>query len=349
MKKLSIAREDLEQAAANGLIAQDKSAALWDFLEQRLGSAGGDKSRFDLSNLAWYTGSIIVLLAMSWIMGQAWDAFAGGGIVLTATVYALGFVLSGSSLWKKTDLKVPGGLLFTLAVSMTPLAVLGLERMAGLWSGAASFETAFLREFLMEAATIGAGLFALRFVRFPFLTAPISLALWCLAMSTTTFAASYAGLSWHQEWIVTLLFGAGMIIASFIIDRLSKEDFAFWGYLFGATAFWLSVTWLLGFDASGEAARAGYAAINVALMLSSVLLGRRVFVIFGAAGTIGYIGHLAWTVFANSWAFPFALSFVGIAVIFLGVQYHRNREAIEKAIHGLVPESLKHWLPATRS
>ncbi len=347
MRTLSVSRDDLDQAAAEGLIAPKDTAALWNFLEKRLGN--DTQSKFDLSNLAWYAGSVIVMLAMGWIMGQVWDAFSGGGIVATAVVYALGFTLAGARLWKTNDLKIPGGLLFTLAVSMTPLAVFGIERMSGLWGGIQPFPAEFLREFSLEAATIGAGLLALYFVRFPFLTAPVSLALWCLTMSTSSFVASFAGLSFHQEWLVTLLFGAGMIIASFIIDRFSREDFAFWGYLFGTAAFWSALTWLLAFDSSSELARASYAAVNVAMLLVSVLLNRRVFVIAGAVGTIGYIGHLSWAVFAGSWAFPFALSFVGIAIIYLGVQLHRNRDSFEKAILGLVPESLRDWLPSSRN
>ena len=43
------------------------------------------------------------------------------------------FLIVGRRLWYGLGLKVPGGLLFTLAVWMTPLAIFGIEKMLGWW------------------------------------------------------------------------------------------------------------------------------------------------------------------------------------------------------------------------
>ena len=66
---------------------------------------------------------------------------------------------------------------------MTPLAVYGFERATGMWIGAdpGRYEGFFdwIRGgwFVMEAATVAAALVALRFFRFPFLTAPLAFCL----------------------------------------------------------------------------------------------------------------------------------------------------------------------------
>ena len=64
------------------------------------------------------------------------------------------------------------------------------------------------------------------------------------------------------------------------------------------------------------------------LILLSVLLQRRVFVVFGAFGVFDYVGHLAWEIFEDSLLFPFVLSAVGLSIIALGILYAKNCDKI---------------------
>jgi hypothetical protein len=79
-----------------------------------------------------------------------------------------------------------------------------------------------------------------------------------------------------------------------------------------------------------------------------VLLQRRVFVVFGALGVFGYVGHLAWEIFEDSLLFPFALSAAGLAIIALGILYARNRGKIEDAMVRAIPTSIRCALPMER-
>jgi hypothetical protein len=87
----------------------------------------------------------------------------------------------------------------------------------------------------------------------------------------------------------------------------------------------------------------------VFLMVLSVFLDRRVFMVFGALGVFGYLGHLSWTVFKDSMVFPFALTFIGILVIFVGVQYQRNQKRIAEALLGVIPPGMQKLLPQHRA
>jgi hypothetical protein len=80
-----------------------------------------------------------------------------------------------------------------------------------------------------------------------------------------------------------------------------------------------------------------------------VLLDRRVFMVFGALGVFWYLGHLAYVVFKDSLLFPFALSALSLAVIWLGIQYQRHQASIEAAIFSLVPAGLQRLAPKRRS
>jgi hypothetical protein len=47
--------------------------------------------------------------------------------------------------------------------------------------------------------------------------------------------------------------------------------------------------------------------------------------------------------------FPFALTFIGILVIFVGVQYQRNQKRIAEAVLGVIPPGMQKLLPQRRA
>src|SRR5439155_1007374 len=151
---------------------------------------------------------------------------------------------AGLRLWVRQGLRVPGGLLFTLAVWMTPLGIYGFERMTGMWPqqdpGAYRNYYEWVKGgwFFMEVGTIAAGLVALRFVRFPFLTFPVAFALWFMSMDLTPLLYRRSDFTWNQRLWVSLWFGLAFLAVSFLVDRRTRDDYAFWGYLFGTLAFW---------------------------------------------------------------------------------------------------------------
>src|SRR5205809_365762 len=95
--------------------------------------AGAEPPRFDLTHTAYYLGALVVMSALGWFMNEAWARYGGWVLTLIAIAYAVAFTVAGESLWRKPGLKQPGGLLFTLAVWMTPLAVFGIQYALGWW------------------------------------------------------------------------------------------------------------------------------------------------------------------------------------------------------------------------
>jgi hypothetical protein len=260
-------------------------------------------------------------------------------------------MVAGGLLWRDKGLKVPGGLLVTAAVCMTPLAVYGFERMTGVWLQGAPGEYEDFYDYIkggwfpMEVGTVGAGLAALRFFRFPFLTAPIAFALWFMSMDLTPLI--YGRLYYEAQGyqLVSLVFGLIVLVGAYLVDRRTEEDYAFWGYLFGMFAFWGGLTM---FEGGSELDWCIYGLINAGLIPLSVLLQRRVFVVFGAMGVFGYVGHLAWEIFEDSLLFPFALSTAGLAIIALGILYAKNRDRIEGTVVRAVPTGIRRVLPMER-
>jgi hypothetical protein len=234
---------------------------------------------------------------------------------------------------------------------MTPLAIYGFEKMTGAWlqrvPGAYRDFYDYIKGgwFPMEVGTVAAGLVALRYFRFPFLTAPLAFALWFMSMDLTPliYGSHYYEAQGYQ--VVSLVFGLVVLAGAYLVDRRTEEDFAFWGYLFGMFAFWGGLTLL---ESGSELDWFLYGLINAGLILLSVLLQRRLFVVFGAAGVFGYVGHLAWEIFEDSLLFPFALSAAGLAIIALGILYAKNRDRIEGAVVRMIPTGIRRLLPMER-
>ncbi len=344
---MRIIKKDLEWAAGQGVIDAGQVEALWQALNER----SDDRPKFDLVHVAYYFGALLVIGAMGWFMTTAWEALGGAGIFIIAALYALSFLFLGARLWSRPGLRVPGGLLVTMAVCMTPLAVYGLQRWLGIWAFDDPGEYRDFHRwikggwFVMEVATIVAGLAALYFFRFPFLTAPIAFALWYMSMDLTPIIAGSKDYNWELRRVVSLWFGLAMIAVTFAIDRRTKQDFAFWGYLFGVIAFWCGLSLL---KSNSEITKFLYFLINIGLMGLSVFLRRRVFMIFGALGVFGYIGHLAHTIFKDSLLFPFVLVGIGLLVIFLGIQLKRHGAKLERAVEDAFPDWMKRLRPGEK-
>ncbi len=58
---------------------------------------------------------------------------------------------------------------------------------------------------------------------------------------------------------------------------------------------------------------------------------------------------VAYGAFKDSMLFPFALTIIGLAIIYAGIQYQRNRRLIEERIHGLIPARVRQFLPQARA
>jgi hypothetical protein len=344
---MKISRADLDWAASQNIISSEQASTLWTRLESRHPA----RAKFDVANVAYYLGALIVMSALGWFMTLGWQRFGGAGIFAIALAYALVFALTGWHLWSNVELKVPGGLLVTLSVWMTPLAVYGLEAATGIWPQGAP---GTFRDYhvwikgswaLMEVATIVAGAIALRFVRFPFLTFPIAFSLWYMSMDLTPLLVHKTEFNWQERLWVSLVFGLVILVVAYLFDSRTEEDYSFWGYLFGLMAFWGGLSMM---DSNNQLHKFFYCLINLGLMLIAVFLARRVFLVFGGVGVFGYLAELSYTLFKDSMLFPFALSLLGLFIIFLGVQYQRNRDKVDRAILSILPSGIQNLRPAAR-
>ena len=344
---------DLHAASSAGVIDGAQLTRLVDFLGQRA-AAGSDIQptgpRFDMANLLWYAGALIVIGAMGLFSTLAFSQMGGQALAITAFAYAIVFSFAGHHLWHHRNLRTPGGLLIAVAVSMAPLAVFGIQDALGWWGKFGNPGT--VHDFYvwikggwvpMEVAAIVAATIALRFYRFPFIVLISAVALWFMSMDLAPWIAGQEYADWETRRRLSVWFGAAVLAIAYTVDQRQRTgDFAFWLYLFGLMTFWGGITASSG---GTNLEKAVYCAMNVGLLMLSVFLDRRVFAVFGVLGVSIYLGDLANKVFRDSLMFPFALSLIGVLVIALGLLYHRHQAAISAWLDAHLSPTVKRLRP----
>lgn len=350
---MTYTESDLRAASEAGVLDPPQLNDLIAFLRERSSGTAGEAApapRFDVAHLLWYAGALIVMTAMGLFSTLAFSQMGGQALTATAVVYAAAFTAGGHYLWHNKGLRVPGGLLIAIAVSMAPLAVYGLQDAYDLWGqfgkpGTVQGFYVWIKGswIFMEMAAIAAGAIALRRYPFPFIAVIIGVALWFMSMDIAAWVAGKDYADWETRRAVSICFGLGTILIAWAVDCLRRGgDFAFWLHLFGAMTFWGAVSFTSG---GTTLQKALYCAMNVGLLAFSVYLGRRVYAVFGVIGIAIYLGDLANKVFRDSLLFPFALSLIGVAVIAAGLTFHRHQAGIAAWLDARLPAGIKRLRP----
>jgi len=358
---LRVERADLDAAAAAAVISPTQADGLWQFLAARAAPAPTPATgpRFDLTHVLYYLGGMLAIGAMSVFMTLGWERYGGGAIVALAGAY--GLLALALALWfERRALPIPMGLMAALIVVLVPLGVWGAQQALGLWAG-----TAMIRGYrdyhvlidwrwiTLEGATLLAA--ALVFYRFraPFLLLPVAVTLWYMSMDVAVMLLRADAVPWgdsawaFRKWF-SLVFGLAMLAAAFWIDVRSRSgrDYAFWVYLFGLLTFWGALTSMGSNLLSGKLV---YLAINVGLVLLGAVLARRAFAVFGGIGIAVVLGDLAWRYFKDSWAFPIALSAIGLGIVFAGLWWSRHAARLTARLQEQLPPPLRELLQRRRA
>ncbi|MDE2385699.1 MAG: hypothetical protein KGO53_13875 [Alphaproteobacteria bacterium] len=350
---------DLEALEQAGLIDAAKRQEIAAFLAARAAApqspVAAPAPRFDLTHVLWYAGALIIIAAMGIFTTDAFNRMGGWALTACGVVYGVALLALGDNFWFRRNLRIPGGLLVAAAVSMVPMIIYGVQEALGLWKvaegGPGQYQSfyAYINAswVYMEAGTVLAALAAMARYRFPFILLIAAVALWFmsmdLAMWYTATPDSYS--DFETRRIVSLWFGLVMIAAAWAFDVLKGRlpDMMFWIHIFGILAFWAGMTM---HDGANEFQKFLYCLINLGLIAFSLFIDRRIYAVFGGMGVATYLGYLASDVFKDMLGFSFALSAIGLAIIFLGIWLHKNRARLASTLNAALPAALQSLRPA---
>jgi len=345
----AIRRSDLDAAVREGIVTSAQADRLAAFLASAPSvAAEAERPRFTFVHVLYYLGGMIAIGAMSLFMTLGWNALGGWGGFFTAVLYGVLALALTHWFLERKNLPIPAGIMATLAVVMVPLAIFGAQMALGYWDASKPYRDYHVfidwRWIMMEFGTLAVGAALLWRYRFPFMLMPIAVTLWYMSMDLVPFLFG-DWRDWEVRYFISLWFGLAMVLVAFWVDVRSRHsrDYAFWLYLFGVLTFWGGLSLM---KSGSEWGKLAYCGINVAMILIGAVLGRRVFAVFGGLGVAGYLGHLSWRVFKDSLIFPFALSALGLAIIWLGVLWQRREMEWSARLRGYLPAALRELIEA---
>lgn len=342
---LVLTASDIQLAITDGVITAEQANELFNRAvrpERNRAVAPKETAKgLNLVTVAYYFGAMLMIVACAWFLGDKWDVLGSAGILATTVVYLAVALMIGLFL-RSRDYPVGGGLLVTVAVCLVPLIVYCIEDLLGFWpaSDPGAYKEYYPRIHgswvVMEMATILAALVAIKFVRFGFLTAPLAFSFWFFSMDIADLLLGRpSGNDWNQHAWVSVVIGAITILIGYGLDKTlnfkgepRSEDFAFWSYLFGLMAFSGGLSML---NSDSEIGKFLYMLVHLGLIGIAVWLRRGVFLVVGAIGVHVYLGHLAYTVFKDSFLFPFVLAFLGLSLILVTVLAQRYVRGLNAA------------------
>jgi len=337
---MKLNRPLLDEAVRRGLVSDAQAEALWGFLSER----AADTPSFRFTHILYYLGGLLAIGAMTLFMTLGWERFGGWGLFFIALLYAGAGLWATEHLLHRQRLPIPAGIVAAFVVVLTPLAVYGLQSALGWWAEGRVYRDYHTyidwRWLLMELATLAVAAVMLWRYRLPFLVMPVAATLWYLSMDLTPFLFGDADITWELRKFVSLWFGLLIALLAFWVDVRTRhaKDYAFWLYLFGVLAFWGGLSLMRSDDELGKFL---YFCINLLMIVVGAILSRRVFAVFGGLGAAGYVGYLAYNVFRDSIVFPFVLTAIGFAVIWLGIVWQRREQEVTARLRGLLPVPLR--------
>jgi hypothetical protein len=335
---MQISKKTLQQAVDKGLITPQQANNLWDFLGQQVSHAPA----LSPTNILYYLGGCIAIGAMTLFMNLGWEAFGGIGLSAIALLYAV-ISLALTEFLKKKSLLIPAGIMATLAVAMVPLFVYGIQTMLGYFEDQTSYE-GFHRQIdtrwvTMELATVIAGLLVLLRYRIGFILMPICVALVYLSVDLAPIFAASDSMYMGFYPNVMVWFGLSMLGVAVVTDVYdkSRQDYAFWLYLFGVLTLWVGVS---AQDSALLTMKLLYLGFNLLLIAIGTCLMRKAFLAFGGLGVLLVLGDLSSDIFRDSIGFPFSLTVLGILTIGVGIWWQKNERAIQARVGQMLPPAI---------
>lgn len=113
-----------------------------------------------------------------------------------------------------------------------------------------------------------------------------------------------------------------MIGIAIALQRVAFRDYSLWIYLFGGFVATTSLG-TLGMDEGGIHGVL-YFLYGIGMVVASVLVNRRVLLVFGVISLYTYVSNLAFEVFDSALGFSLALAVVGLMIVVTAVWYQRG-------------------------
>lgn len=348
------------EAADLGLLYYGQVKPLVDFLEQR--ERKQREARWNGSTVLTYCAGLLAIAACTLFSTLALEKWGMTVLFELSLMYAL--VSLACTFWfNGHEHRVPANFFASLFVAMVPMLVFSVQNVMGYWPAGHAPQLHDLyhvfdrRWFVIEMTTVITALLVLWYFKRSYLLVPVLMSVFLmtvdllpnLILNMDVDAFSNAG--WNMRKAIALIFGFVVLLIGFIVDMqiTRQRDYAFWLYAFGLFCFSAVLAIYFVLDPSNALSasyvgKAIYFVINVLMLLLSAALQRRTFAIAGAFGAALVMGHVAWAMFHDSFAFVGALIACVFAYLMVAMWWSHNEHRVSNRLRSFLPDALQNNL-----
>ena len=294
---------------------------------------------FNVVTVAYGLGALLVVFASGWFLVDQWSRLGAWGVLAVVAAYAGVLVLAANWL-ARHRFPLAADLATMLAVSLTPLVAWAFLSLTGRWPQISPPDPLLFNQIYMawqwlvaELSLLLVALLVVRTRRVVTLTWPIALAMWAVWLHLGIIVRDEHGPLGVDRWLM-LANGLALLFVAERVERWQRRtataanvaaggnvdartvgrDFAnaFWVTGLLATAVAYMAIWLRLDD---EPSRHLLPLFSLGLVALSLYLRRRVVLLVGVAGILGYLAFLAEDVFKDYVSFPILLAGFGVLLI----------------------------------
>jgi hypothetical protein len=330
-------------AVSRKIVSQSQSEKLIKFF--------GETKFIKRTGIAIVFGAIAFISILGAFGAAIGKTFGSAGLLSISILYA---VIAGFFSWfliVKREKRFAGGISALIAVAMFPFVIAALEQILGLWpDNIALFQGyhfwAYGSWLMIELTTIGAGCIAVALTRCPFIIIPVLLSLWHFSMDLSSIIARQHYAEDSSSQIGSMIFSIVLLAVSFIADRRTREDYSFWGYLFGCFAL---IAGISSMELSPSVQIFGVILFTVIFFTAAFFLERRLLFIMGSFSLFAVVSFFLTKIFTDATVLFFCLSAFGAAQLSVFFLYLRKENDLFRSFENKIPGFLRKKKPYYRS
>ncbi|MBI1362959.1 MAG: hypothetical protein GC134_03150 [Proteobacteria bacterium] len=325
----------LQTGVARGIITDEQRKQLEALSRETAPASGGSA----MSNVLFYGGGALAMLAMVVLMAASFDSFGWGGMAVLSVLYTGGFMALVNRFKAREGMAVATSVVAVLPVLTLPFLIFAVQNMMGLWDAGYSGTGADLRAWAIELTAFGMGMVMFRLVREPLQLLPVLVSAWLMLMDVS----GGGDILFMSDTLrgITALYGVGVFGLSIWLDMRSVgtgKDLSWWGYIVAATAVLggLSLLW-----DGGEGGKLLFAVFSALMVLGGGMLARRMVAVYGSIGVGIYLVYLVSQMVTSLLGAAVILVALAFGVIWLGMQWYRNEQAIMARLRRVLPQRMQ--------
>lgn len=336
---LKINQSLLKKAVDIGIISSEQSDKLWQLFEKEVQNT----PQFRIGHVLYYLGGLLSIGAVTFLMGLVWDKLKGLPLLsICAILFIVGLKLT--NIFKSKKLIIPSGILASFSLVLVPLMVYNIQYILHMapdqYSNYENVNYLICARWVpMELVTLIIGVVLFYFYRFNFILLPISVILWYLSMDLYQVIFKLKIFTFTNSSWFSLIFG--LIELIFLIKwdykiESKDSDQTFWLYIAATLTFWGGLSGLnSNYHVLGHFI---YLAINLIMLIISVLLQRRIFAVCATVGIFWYLLDIT----ENSIVLPFILIFIGFFIIYAATKWSKIEDSFIKRYNRLLPKRFRY-------